>query len=377
LPEVQSGYLVVDARFTDDPEVSRVILSWAGKAEEVSSPISNASVYVSDDLGGQGWFGESEPGLYLPQTSGYAGQTGRKYVLHIELADGRQYQSDTCLFREVPPIDDFYWDLKQAASVDNTEWLNGVEFKIDTHDPENRPGNFMWTYDETWETQVAWPVAQIYLGGKDFQPVENPTPTRCFHYDAFSGIMLKSTGDQTETTLKGHPILFVSTETARLWKKYRIRVCQFNLSDDAYFYHEQLNEITSLTGSIFDKQPIFLLGNIRNKENPFELVLGYFIVSGVSSKAVTITAAEDLPLGYMGMNPEFEECALGILYYPEPDEKILPLDTLIKHRTSSGEWVLINAVYNDNGDFIGVDFARSECTMCSGDGTTEIPENWD
>jgi hypothetical protein len=356
LPEVQTGYLVVEAWFTDDPEVNRVNLSWAGKAEEVSNPLSNASVYVTDELGGQGWFRESEPGLYLPLTTDYAGQAGRKYVLNIELADGRHYQSDTCLLQNAPPIDDLYWNLKQAASTDNTRWLNGVEFRIDSHDPENRPGNFMWTYDEIWETLVPWPVFYYYSEG-EFQLVQ--IPSRCFHYNTSPEIILKSTADQIETTLKGHPIVFISSESSRLWLKYRIRVRQFNLTDEAFFYHQQLNEITSLTGSIFDKQPIFLLGNIRNEENPFELVLGYFIVSGVSTGTTTITSAEDLPLGYRGENPEYWECVYRILDESDGVD--------ITDRYEQG-WVL--ARLEDRTFYV-----RQECTVC--DGTTEIPINWD
>ena len=210
LPDVSSGYLVVEARFTDDPETNQVVLSFAGRVNEGGIPVTGAIVYVSDDLGGTGWFEESGEGLYLPQANDFYGIAGRKYVLHIELTDGRRYRSDSCLLLDVPPIEDFCWDLKQTASPDNTRWLNGIEFKIDTHDPENLVRNFMWTYDEIWEVPVSYPIRDIYLGNGEFEAVYNPS--RCFFYNVSSEIMINSTSDQSETLIRDHPIVFVSNK---------------------------------------------------------------------------------------------------------------------------------------------------------------------
>ena len=87
LPDVSRGYLVVEARFTDDPETNQVILSFAGTVNEDAVPVTSAMVYITDDQGGTGWFEESGEGLYLPQTHDFTGTTGRKYVLHIELGN--------------------------------------------------------------------------------------------------------------------------------------------------------------------------------------------------------------------------------------------------------------------------------------------------
>ena len=104
LPDVSSGLLVVDARFTDDPDENRVVLSYAGQVNAGRSPVTGARVFVSDDLGNTGQFQEEERGIYVPVSEDYLGVEGRKYVLHIELDNGRQYRSDDCLFREVPPV---------------------------------------------------------------------------------------------------------------------------------------------------------------------------------------------------------------------------------------------------------------------------------
>ena len=116
LPDVSRGYLIVEARFTDDPELNQVTLSFAGQVNLGGIPISGATVFVSDNLGNSGRFVESgsKEGFYLPESNSFYGEPERKYVLHIELEDGRRYRSDSCLFLDVPPIEEFYWNLKQA-----------------------------------------------------------------------------------------------------------------------------------------------------------------------------------------------------------------------------------------------------------------------
>jgi hypothetical protein len=375
LPDVSSGYLVVEARFTNDPGVNQVILLFAGNVNEDSNPVTEASVYITDDLGVTGWFEETEDGKYLPQNHDFPGIAGRKYVLNIELAGGRHYQSDTCLLLDVPPIKDFCWDLKQAPSPDHTRWIHGLEFRIDTYDPVNLPRYFMWTYDEIWETHVPHPVLDIYKGNGRFEAVENPI-RRCFIYNENAHIRLQSTGDQSETILRNFPIAFISNESKRLWMKYRIKVYQYNLSDEAYFYHEQLQESTDGTGSIFDKQPSTHKGNIRNKENPLEMVMGYFTVSGVSTRSITIDPQQDLPREYWGKNPEFEEC-VGSLRY-ERTSSYWGWDYIF-NRALRGGYALVsrNWYYPPTGEpvMIGIIVAPLECTTCNG--SVEIPEDWD
>jgi hypothetical protein len=374
MPDVSSGYLVVEARFTNDPDVNQVILTFAGNLDEDSNPVTGASVYITDDLGTTGWLEESEDGKYLSQNHDFTGIIGRKYVLHIELAGGRHYQSDTCLLQDVPPIEDFCWDLKQTASQDNTEWLSGIEFKSDTHDPENLPRNFMWSYDEIWETLVPHPVLDIYKGNAKFERIENPR-SRCFIYNQNVHITLRSTGDQSETTFQGFPIAFISNESPRLMKKYRIKVYQYNLSDEAYFYHKQLQVSTSGVGTIFEKQPSTNTGNIRNTENPLEMVMGYFTVSGVSTMSITIDPTRDLPSEYWGQNPKFEWCVNALFLETTLG---LGMDRVLEQAIRGGLAIVgRHWAYNQYGDAYmdGVLLAPKECTVCNG--KWEIPEDWD
>jgi hypothetical protein len=374
LPDLGNGNLVVEARFTDDPEANRVILSFAGKVNESDTLVTGANVYVTDDMGGTVMFEESENGFYLPELSGSPGIAGRKYVLHIELEDGRIYRSDECILRDVPPIEELSWDIAQNPSPDNTQLLNGVEFKLDTYDPENQVRNFLWTYDEVWEEAIPYPISEVYLGDNEFEYIYNSS--RCFMDNISSEVMIKSTNDQEESLIRDYPIVFVSNESARLFRRYRIKVRQFGLSDEAYFYHNQLKEITSQTGSIFDKQPFSLFGNIRNVEDPSEMVMGYFIVSGVSTRTITITPSV-LPPEYRALMASFKMCSAETynmsvtensnfdrIFYRQLPRWDLAFVTRLWELSPMGEDILV-----------GLLFAPPECTECYGN--TEKPENWD
>jgi len=372
LPDLNSGLLIIDARFTDNPEENRVVLSYAGMMNEGRSPVNGARVFVSDNFGNTGQFQEDERGLYLPVSEDYLGIAGRKYVLHIELNNGRQYRSDSCLFRDVPPIENLEWKTKQAPSPDNTKWLNGLEFSVDTRDPDNEIRYFLWTYDEAWETPIPTPILDIYLGDGEFRMVNDPN--YCYTSDVSSDIRVKSTADQSESVIRDHPIAFISTESTRLTRKYWIRVRQFGLSEEAFFYHEKLQEMTEQTGSIFDKQPFTLRGNIRNIENPDEIVMGYFLVSGVSTSSVKINA-NDLPVGYAGVDERYTYCMRRSYIYNVDTNvdfeyifnRLVPRWNLV---FVSREWEETEMGFDSL--LIGLRFAPEDCIDCWG--FSEVPD---
>jgi hypothetical protein len=331
-------------------------------------------VYVADDIGNTGLFAEADSGIYYLSNPDFNGKEGRKYILHIELNDGRQYRSDSCLFMDVPPIENLDWQLAEHPSPDHTRWLQGIEFRLDTRDPENRIQHYLWTYDETWESAVPFPIRDRYLGNNKFE--ELYPSSWCYLSDKSSKILIESTEDQDEALIRDYPLIFISNESSRFWRNYSIIFRQFGLSEEAYFYHKQLNEMTSQTGSIFDKQPFTLKGNIRNEADPTEFVGGYFIASGVSSLNITLSS-QDLPDEYRGINPEYLYCMANA-------------PRLNADSTTNFDWVFerylprlgltfVGRIWEDNeaGDrwLVGLRFAPDECTFCQG--TTKKPDDWD
>ena len=138
LPDVSSGLIVVDARFTNDPDANRIILSFAGQVNEGGTPISDAQVYIMDEEGNKEVCLESDSGVYIPDNEQLIGELGRRYILDIELTDGRRYLSDSTLFMDAPPIDELKWTLTEQPSDNNIDMLYGVDIRLSTHDPKNQ-----------------------------------------------------------------------------------------------------------------------------------------------------------------------------------------------------------------------------------------------
>lgn len=377
LPDVSSGLLVVDARFTNDPDANRVILSFAGQVNEGGTPVSDALVFILDDQGNKGVCVESESGVYIPENDEYVGELGREYILDIELSDGRRYLSDSSLFMDVPPIDELKWTLTEQPSDNNTDMLYGVDIRLSTHDPENQVKNYMWYYEEIWEVVIPFPVMEEYDGsGRTEQDFKRVDYTRdCYPNGTSYEIMMKTTRDQEESRIENLPIIFISNKSSRLWRDYRIRVRQFGLSEEAWNYHEQLNEISGQNGSLFDKQPYRLRGNIRNIANPEEVVMGYFLTSVVSTETIEFSSW-DLPDEYRGEYPLYWNCYVSADTFRINNRT--NLNWVINQYAPSRNLVFTHSVWSEplEGDpkLIGLMIVPRNCTSC--DGTTETPENW-
>ena len=60
------------------------------------------------------------------------------------------------------------------------------------------------------------------------------------------------------------------------------------MSQEGYYFWKNLEESNEVTGSLYDKQPFQVIGNIKNIDDPEEPVLGYFDMATVSSRRLFI-----------------------------------------------------------------------------------------
>ena len=69
---------------------------------------------------------------------------------------------------------------------------------------------------------------------------------------------------------------------------YSILVRQYAITEDAYNYWLQIQKTTDNPGTLFDVQPVQLVGNIRCITNPTEPVIGYLSASTVQQQRLLI-----------------------------------------------------------------------------------------
>ncbi len=375
LPDVTSGFLVVEGTFTDEPLENRIRVTWAGQVNEAPTWVKEARVTVSDDQGNTELYYHSDEGYYLPFSEDFLAVPGRNYVLRIELNDGRVYESESTICKEAVPIEDLRWEAVEAPSPDGTDLWKGVEIYLDTYDPTNESRYFLWKYEETWETVVPNPIRDVYIGNGNFREVFNSS--RCFLEDRSRDIMAISTADQAISEIRNHPIIFVPSNTSRLYRHYRIDLTQYNLSEEAYIYHEKLQKITGQTGTIFDQQPTTLYGNVRNMNDESEIVMGYFIVSAVSKRSVDIQSW-DLEPAFWGDDEHLSFCRAATRTYDVSEG--LNYNWLFNRVVPRWGMKLVRRIYDDSSlnvepPVVALEFAPPGCTEC--EGTQDKPLDWD
>ena len=96
----------------------------------------------------------------------------------------------------------------------------------------------------------------------------------------------------------GFPINFVSDEVPTLRVRYLLNIKQYSISESAYLFYRQIVKNNESGGSLFDQQQGSIPGNIHGESDPSKSVIGYFEVSGVSSKSTFFTPGDFVGTGF-------------------------------------------------------------------------------
>lgn len=278
--------LVVDATITNEPGPYIVKLSKSSTVYDPEfNPVSGARIVISDDLGNDETLTEIEPGVYSTIFSGIQGIVGRRYSILIE-TEGKIYQSPFEELREPVTIDSVY------PKVEYRGGLEGLQFYVDTKDVKENSKNFLWTLNETYKYEADdYPLEMVFVN-KDsiYEPSYEYQELikTCWKTDKIFQIFTNSAKNISEPQILNFPLIYVDTESKKLYLKYSLLVNQYSISEDAYRYWNEIKEQNAESGSFYTKQPFQVIGNIVNVNDPDEVIFGYFTVAGLSSKRIFV-----------------------------------------------------------------------------------------
>lgn len=281
IPEIrdEQNLLVIDGMITDQAREYTIKLSLSMPIGKTSGamPVDGASVNVTDDIGNVYTMFSKGDGLYSSNNL-FRGVVGRKYALRIQASlDGVNYhsfESPPVELKAVPPIDTLYHE-KVTIAV-NHQFPNlspeGCQIYLDTHDNGQDCKYYRWGYKETWEFHLPW-----------------TTPNNiCWITQNSSAINIKNTSELTENRIIKYPLNFISNNSDRLAVKYSMLVSQYSISQDEYIYWEKLKHVSENVGGLYDMIPASIIGNVICTDDKSLSVLGYFSVSGETSKRVFV-----------------------------------------------------------------------------------------
>ena len=378
-PQVKGfqSLLVVDALVTDANETYYCRLSRTiEETRDTPERVTGATVSIGDDLGNIHSFSEINPGVYKSDSLSFRGEPGRSYRLHITTSEGNKYESDLAAMLQVPDIDSLYFGKDRQLDDADGEFHEGIRIFIDSEKPTD--GKYLrWTYEEWWKTHVPLPPLWKFFDENNIVRITEPDNVICWRNNKSDEIITASSDADLSISYEKKPLLFIASDKAdRLMVKYYIKVRQYAITKGEFEFREQLKQIASAGGDIFDRQPFQIKSNIHNPDNPRELVLGYFQVSAVSEASRYITRRE-----VDSLNLRQFDYGCDVLYahpnqdFPGKPEK--PVSFTQMHNIIIKEgYVFIDYLEGEDG-LIFLVFARDYCSDCTVTGNPNKPDFWD
>jgi hypothetical protein len=375
-----SGYgslLVIDGLITDQNSSYTVILSHTLKEQNgTPSMVSDAKLYITDDAGGINYLTDVGNGRYKTDSTKFRGIVGRKYVLHVETADGGKYESNECLMSEVPEIDSIYFEKDKEVANNGTEENLGIRIYLDTYGGDINK-YYRWEFTETWKFKLPTIKKSTYIDEKTII-MNTDTKEYCWKTSKSDKILIHSASSGETGNIKKEPICFIASgKSDRLRLQYSILIKQFSVSENEYDFWNNLENINDKTGDIFAYQPYPVGSNMHNINNPQEQILGYFQVSAVSEKRMFITCNEinNLSLPLFIYNCERIEASPK----DPPWNKFVPpltFDEIYQMFTTSGYSFIEPKYFQGTLQLDELVFARPVCSDCELTGTGTKPDFW-
>lgn len=285
-PDLDS--LVVSGSFTDGAGPHRLRLTRPGDVQkQYFKPVSGAQVTLTDENTGARYNyqeitvvnGDSLYYYELPQVQGIAGHV---YTLEIQLPDGTIYRSRPQTLPERVPAD--------SATVQG-EWYTSVNSngKIVTE-----PYAFVYVHSAVPLPGAAgrylrWDAESVHIFN-ELQKIYYPIPPpqlQCYIPSRLSDQLLA-----TADLEKYQPGALLSQQVGRRRIdnafEHRIGICvyQRSIGREAYEYWQKVAQLITSNGTILDKPPARVYGNVENLTQPDRPALGFFELAAVDTVRV-------------------------------------------------------------------------------------------
>jgi hypothetical protein len=281
---LESAVLVVDGGITNAEPPYTVRLSYSGNQINATDinlnlAIVGATVFIKDDLGDSTELIPSyyERGVYRSEDPNFIGKIGRSYAIKIILKGGKTFVSKPEKMPYCPPIDSLY---EVYTDIRNESMPDGYQIFLNTGDPANAQNYYRWT---------------AYAYSRVGRVCEN---TFCLNNCGnFCWVPRYQTSINilSDANINGNPIRRLSVFFSPVYAvgKHFIEVSQFSFTREAYQFWKLYQEQSTRTGTIFDPLPAPILGNVYNAQDPNDYALGYFGVSGISTKRLVVYGRYD------------------------------------------------------------------------------------
>jgi hypothetical protein len=342
--------LVVYGAITNENGPHEIKLSRSTTINGYSTvPETGATLTINDNRGNTIQLTDQGNGLYnTPQT--FAGEIGVKYKLSITLKNGKKYESDFVQLMDVPDLTNLRAELGVKQATQTSKEAPGYQFYIDMDASKTTQKYYRWEMSDTWEILMPF-VINFYWDGDTL--IYREYPSRCWRSSKVQEFYIANANDFDGRKISNFPITFTTNESEKLRIKYSLDVKQFALSEESYYFWKGMLDNSQQLGTLFDRQPYQVIGNMKNVDDPGDIVLGIFEASEVKIKRLIIDSR-------MARTPSsFEYC-----------KKTLPTE-LTESQKKYPYWAHIS--FSEN--YVVVD---ERCADCTKSGSSAVmPDYWE
>lgn len=289
--------LVVEGMITNEPGSFEVKLSRSVPIDTMVNFVSESGAYVTitDDQNNIFTLIEIEPGFYKCLDENVKAYAGRTYQLSIIDAFNTEYESSPVLMLSNPELENVYWkEATETVFIENEVVdESGINIYINADDAENNTSFYKWDFSETWEVLMPNAITALDGFGMPYETtVQVPNEKKyCWVTRESQSILVKSVDNQTDSRVDSFLVQRIRPGDDKLFIRYSIEVTQYALSKEMYTFWNSLKEINQDAGSIYDKVPVSIFGNISCCDNS-KKVLGYFNAAEVAKKRIFIEKGE-------------------------------------------------------------------------------------
>lgn len=262
--------------------------------EGLVRPETGATVVVRDNEGVVTFLAESAEarGSYFTP-AGFRAQVGKSYTLQIQTSDGKVYTSFPEQVESVPEISAVSLQTLTIPVEGQEIPRSGIQLIAEIDDPADQDNFYFWKNGPAVYILETRPDL-FTIRPSDANPNRTPAPKPCcvvcFRNEISNNQSLFVSNDDNFNGLTTRiPVSFIEDDGLRFVNRYRIDLKQYSISADAYRFLRLVKQQAEISGSIFDPPPATIRGNLISLDNPDEVVLGYFIAAGETSRRVYIS----------------------------------------------------------------------------------------
>ncbi len=362
--------LIVDGSVSNQHKKHKISLSRSYAFDGIPTMEKGAVVQVRTNKGDRFNFKEQKEGIYEAEVP-FAAVADEKYTLEITTLEGKHYESTPMMLPEPAALEQVY---AEAAVNDRGE--EGISILLDAASASNQSRLYRFEYEETYKIVAPYwtpyDAIVVFEGTSTFATdiiLRETEEQTCYGTALSERIQLRSTLNQTQDRLQKEPVHFLPLNDPKLQHRYSVLVRLLVESAPTYSYFETLKDLSVTSSAFFtEKQPGYIAGNMKNREDSSEKVAGFFRVSAVAEKRI-----------FFNLND----------FYPEaktPDYFISCTQFAPSTEGSRGNRNLLNTIYSGYGRFYKLKtgefpggpyiFITTQCGDCTVLGSNRVPEFW-